>query len=434
MEMILSKNWNVPDQKKIDVAIKNGAYASLKKIFKMKREEVIEEVKNSGLRGRGGAGFATGLKWTFIPKENLSSGRQDKKPVYLINNLDESEPGTFKDRAIVEKDPHMMIEGMIIAAYAIGSHTAYIYIRGEYYKQWEIIEEALQEARKKGFLGKNILGSGFDLDIYQHRGAGAYICGEETALLSSLEGGRGYPRIKPPFPAIAGAWGCPTIVNNTETLANLPFILNEGAAAYKKFGTEKSPGTKLMSASGHINKPGVYEVEMGLPIRTFIEEHLGGVWKNHKLKAVVPGGSSFAPLTAEEAWATNLDFESCAAAGTSLGSGGFYVMDETTCMVRLLCFTSKFYAHESCGQCTPCREGTGWVDQVIKRIEKGHGRERDLQLLQDVCKNMMNGRTICVFADAAAMPVLGFLKKFGKEFEEHVKLGRCPHTVSLRGA
>ena len=404
----------------MEVATKNGAYASLEKIFKRTPAEVIEEVKASGLRGRGGAGFSTGTKWTFIPKEN-------KKPVYLINNLDESEPGTFKDRAIIEKDPHMMIEGMIIASYAIGAHTAYIYIRGEYHKQWEILEKALQEAYKKGFLGKNILGSGFDLDIYQHRGAGAYICGEETALLSSLEGGRGYPRIKPPFPAIAGAWGCPTIVNNTETLTNLPFIINNGAAAFKKFGTEKSAGTKLISASGHINKPGVYEVEMGLPIRTFLEEHLGGVWKNKKLKGVVPGGSSFAPLTAEEALKTNLDFESCAAAGTSLGSGGFYVMDETTCMVRLLQFTAKFYEHESCGQCTPCREGSGWVSQIVKRIEQGHGRERDLQILVDVSKNMMNGRTICVFADALAMPVLGYLQKFGNEFEEHVKLGRCPH-------
>ncbi len=424
--MILSKNWSVKDQRKIDVAMKNGAYASLEKIFKMSPEQVTEEVKLSGLRGRGGAGFATGMKWTFVPKETT-------RPIYLINNLDESEPGTFKDRAIVEKDPHMMIEGMIIAAYAIKSHTAYIYIRGEYHKQWEIIEEALKEAAKKGFLGKNILGSGFDLNIYQHRGAGAYICGEETALLSSLEGGRGYPRIKPPFPAIAGAWGCPTIVNNTETLTNLPFILNNGAAAFKKFGTEKSPGTKLISASGHINRPGVYEIEMGLPIRTFLEEHLGGVWKGQKLKGVVPGGSSFAPLTAEEAYQTNLDFESCAAAETSLGSGGFYVMDETTCMVRLLQFTAKFYEHESCGQCTPCREGTGWVSQIVRRIESGHGRERDLALLNDVCKNMMNGRTICVFADALAMPVLGFLKKFGNEFEEHIKLGRCPHSVSLRG-
>ncbi|OGQ45286.1 MAG: NADH oxidoreductase (quinone) subunit F [Deltaproteobacteria bacterium RIFCSPLOWO2_02_FULL_46_8] len=420
MELILSKNWHVPDQRKLSVAEKNGAYSSLKKIFGMTPLQVIEEVKASGLRGRGGAGFATGMKWGFIPKDN-------KKPVYLINNFDESEPGTFKDRMIAEKDPHMIIEGMIIASYAIGAHTSYIYIRGEYHRPWEILEEALKEAYAKGYLGKNILGSGFDLDIFQHRGAGAYICGEETALLSSLEGGRGYPRIKPPFPAIAGAWACPTIVNNVETLSNIPYIINNGGAAFKKIGTEKSAGTKLMSASGHINKPGVYEVEMGLPIRTFIEEHLGGVWKGRKVKGVVPGGSSFAPLTNDEAMRTNLDFESCAAAGTSLGSGGFYVMDDTTCMVRLLQFTTKFYAHESCGQCTPCREGSGWIFKIARRIESGNGRERDLNLLEDVCSNVVNGRTICVFADAMAMPVQGFLKKFRNEFEEHIRLGKCPH-------
>ncbi|MDO8527658.1 MAG: NADH-quinone oxidoreductase subunit NuoF [Deltaproteobacteria bacterium] len=419
MEQILSKSWRIVNQRNMDVALMHGAYDSLKKIFKMTPAEVTETVKASGLRGRGGAGFSTGTKWTFIPKDN-------KKPVYLINNFDESEPGTFKDRAIAEKDPHMMIEGMIIASYAIGANTAYIYIRGEYYRQWEIIEKALAEAYAKGFLGKNIQGSGFHLDIFQHRGAGAYICGEETALLSSLEGGRGYPRIKPPFPAIEGAWRSPTIVNNVETLTNLPYIINNGADAFKKFGTEKSPGTKLISASGHIEKPGVYEVAMGLPIHTFLNEQLGGIWKGRKLKALVPGGSSFPVLTADEALKTNIDFESCAASGTSLGSGGFYVMDDTTCMVRMLMFTAKFYEHESCGQCTPCREGTGWVSQIVRRIEEGHGRERDLQVLLDVCNNMMNGRTICVFADALAMPVISYLTKFKHEFEDHVRLGRCP--------
>lgn len=419
METILSKNWHIPNQRQINVAIQNGSYASLKKLFQMKPSEVIEVVKASGLRGRGGAGFATGMKWGFVPKDS-------KKPVYLINNFDESEPGTFKDRAIAEKDPHMMIEGMIIASYAIGAHTAYIYIRGEYYRQWEILETALQEAYDKGYLGKNILGSGFDLDIYQHRGAGAYICGEETALLSSLEGGRGYPRIKPPFPAIEGVWGCPTIVNNVETLANLPYIINNGAAAFQKFGTEKSPGTKLISASGHIKNPGVYEVEMGLPVRTLIEEYLGGVWKGRKLKGMVPGGSSFQVLNAEETAKCCLDFESCAGCGTSLGSGGFYIMDETTCMVKMLQFTAKFYEHESCGQCTPCREGTGWISQIVRRIEEGNGRERDLQLLIDVANNMAGGRTICVFADALALPVISYVTKFRHEFEEHIRLGRCP--------
>ena len=281
--MILTTNWKKPNQRKLETAVKNGAYASLKKLFSMKPEQVTEEVKAAGLRGRGGAGFSAGVKWGFVPKNT-------GKLIYLICNFDESEPGTFKDRAIAEHDPHMLIEGMIIAAYAIGSHTAYSYIRGEFYRQWEILEEALKEAYDAGFLGKNIQKSGFDFDIYQHRGAGAYICGEETALLSSVEGGRGYPRIKPPFPAIEGAFGSPTIVNNVETLSSLPFILERGAAAFRKFGTEKSPGTKLISASGHINKPGVYEIEMGLPIRTFLEEHCGGVWKGRKLKGLVPGG------------------------------------------------------------------------------------------------------------------------------------------------
>lgn len=429
MEMILSKNWDEPKQRNIDVAIKNGAYTALKKLFKMKPEEVIATVKESGLRGRGGAGFSTGMKWGFVPKDSplKADPPSAEKPKYFVLNFDESEPGTFKDRAIVEKDPHMIIEGMIIASYAIGAHTAYNYIRGEYFRQWEILEKALQEAYSKGFLGKNIQGSGFDLEIYQHRGAGAYICGEETALLSSLEGGRGYPRIKPPFPAIEGLWASPTIVNNVETIANLPFIINNGAGAFKKVGTEKSSGTKLISASGHINKPGVYEIEMGFSVKTFIEEHCGGVWKGRKLKGIVPGGSSFQVLTAEEAMHCKLDFEGCAAAGTSLGSGGFYVMDETTCMVKMLRFTAKFYEHESCGQCTPCREGTGWVSQIMSRIETGHGRIRDLDLLRDVCRNMMNGRTICVFADALAMPVLSYLEKFGHEFEDHIKLGRCPY-------
>jgi len=419
VEPILSKNWHIPGQHTLAVARNNGAYGTLEKLFKMSPSAVIDEVKNSGLRGRGGAGFSAGIKWGFIPKDN-------KKPVYLVNNFDESEPGTFKDRSIAEKDPHMMIEGMIIAAYAIGARTAYIYIRGEYYRPWVRIEAAIKEAYDAGFLGKNILGSGFDCDIHTHRGAGAYICGEETALLSSLEGGRGYPRIKPPFPAIAGLWGCPTIVNNAETLSNLPFILEKGAAAYKKYGTEKSSGTKLISASGHIHKPGVYEIEMGLPIQTFINEYCGGVWKGRRLKGMVPGGSSFAVLTAAEAAKTNLDFESCAAAGTSLGSGGFYVMDETTCMVEMMANTAKFYAHESCGQCTPCREGTGWVKKIVTRIEGGQGRPQDLELLDNLAKNMM-GRTICVFAEALAMPLLAYIAKFRGEFEEHIRLGHCPH-------
>jgi len=418
MKLVISKNFDVPEMNRVNVAVKHGAYSSLDKLLKMKPEEVTSEVKQSGLRGRGGAGFPTGTKWGFIPK---GTG----KPVYLVVNADESEPGTFKDRAILEKDPHLLIEGIIIAAYAIGSHIVYVYFRGEYYRQWERFFEALKEAEAAGLVGKNIKNSGFDLTIYTHRGAGAYICGEETALLESIEGRRGWPRIRPPFPAVQGLFGCPTIVNNVETLSSLPFIINEGAAAYAAMGTEKSKGTKLISVCGHINKPGVYEIELGMPIAKFLSEYAGGTINERALKAVIPGGSSVPAMTAAEALGSCLSYEGCEKAGTMLGSGGMIVIDESACMVRVLADIAKFYHHESCGQCTPCREGCGWIKKICDRIEDGRGREGDLDLLLSIADNMQ-GKTICVFADALAMPVKSFVTKFRGEFEEHVRLGKCP--------
>lgn len=414
MKKILTKNFDIPDSHILRVARANGAYSSLDKLFKTKPEDVTAEVKKSGLRGRGGAGFPTGTKWGFIPKNT-------DKPVYLVVNSDESEPGTFKDRAILERDPHLLIEGIIIASYAIGAKTVYVYFRGEYYRQWERFFEALGEAKEAGFVGKSV-------DIYTHRGAGAYICGEETALLNSIEGYRGLPRIRPPFPAVAGLFGCPTIVNNVETLSSLPFIINEGAAAYAAIGTEKSKGTKLISVCGHVNKPGVYEIELGLPIAKFLAECAGGTLEERALKAVIPGGSSVPVMTAAEALGTSLSYEGCENAGTMLGSGGMIVMDESACMVRCLSDIAKFYHHESCGQCTPCREGCGWIKKICDRIEAGNGRDGDLDLLLSIADNMQ-GKTICVFADALAMPVKSFVTKFRNEFEEHIRRGKCPSPL-----
>lgn len=418
MEKVLSKHFDVSDMHLLKVAAQHGAYVSLPKLFHMKPAEVTELVSSSGLRGRGGAGFPTGRKWSFVPK-------QTEKPVYLVINADESEPGTFKDRSILETDPHLLIEGIIIAAYAIGAKTAFAYFRGEYARQWQRFVRAVEDAKNNGFLGRNISGSNFDLEIIAHRGAGAYICGEETALLTSIEGYRGNPRIKPPFPAIEGLFGCPTIINNVETIAALPFILREGAKAYQKMGTEKSPGTKLISVCGHIERPGVYEVELGIPIAQFLAEYAGGTLEGRKLKALIPGGSSVPVMRAEEALAAKFDYESLASTGTMLGSGGMIVITEPTCMVRVLADATKFYAHESCGQCTPCREGTGWAKNIIDRIEAGFGKEGDIDLLLHIA-DAMQGRTICVLADALAMPIRSFIKKFREEFEAHIKLGFCP--------
>ncbi len=421
MEKILTENWKLKDSHTLKVYQSTGGYQTLDKLFQMSRDQVIEEVKNSGLRGRGGAGFSTGMKWSFIPKDS-------PKPRYLCINADESEPGTFKDRYILELNPHQLIEGAIICCYAVGAKTAYCYIRGEFTFPMKRIEEAIQEAYQAGLLGKNIKGSGFDLDLHVHRGAGAYICGEETALLESLEGKRGYPRLKPPFPAVVGLFGCPTVINNVETLAAVPYILQNGAAAYRKFGTEKSPGTKLFSVSGHVNKPGNYEIPLGYSLKKLIYEDCGGMKNGKTLKAVIPGGSSVPVLTRQEAEEVNLDYESLQAKGSMLGSGGVIVIDETVCMVKSLLNLAHFYAHESCGQCSPCREGTGWSRKVLERIEAGQGEEKDLNLLLEIADNMA-GKTVCVLSDALAMPITSYIQRFRNEFEEHVKLKRCPFKL-----
>jgi len=406
---ILTQNFNIMNANRLSAYLGRDGYKSLGRLFSLRPEDVIEEVKKSGLRGRGGAGFPTGTKWGFVPKN--SDG-----PVYLCVNADEGEPGTFKDRMLLERDPHKLIEGTIIASYAIGAKTAYVYIRGEYAKPCKILSAAIAEAYENNFLGKNILGKDFGLDIVVQRGAGAYICGEETSLISSLEGLRGYPKIKPPFPAIKGLFGRPTVVNNVETLSSLPFIVLNGWEPYSKIGTKKSPGTKLISVAGHVNKPGVYEIDMGLSLISFIEKYAGGVWKNRRLKAIIPGGSSFPVLSAEECANVNLDYESMISAGTMLGSGGMIVMDETTDMVACLKVLTDFYHHESCGQCSPCREGSGWAKKIMDRIVAGLGTKKDLDLLLDIADNMA-GKTVCVFADALAMPIKSFITKFRAEFE-----------------
>jgi NADH-quinone oxidoreductase subunit F len=359
------------------------------------------------------------MKWSFVPHPS-----KNPKPRYLVCNADESEPGTFKDKMIIERDPHQLIEGMIIAAYAMTSNTAYIYIRGEFCLGAKVLQKAIDEAYAKGYLGANVMGTGFKLDITVHRGAGAYICGEETGLLSSLEGGRGYPKIKPPFPAVEGLFRCPTVVNNVETLASVPHIVKNGVEWFRKMGTEKSPGPKILSVSGHVERPGNYEIPLGLPFKDLLEM-AGGVRGGKKLKAVVPGGSSAKILTAEEAMKVNMDFDSLGAAGSMLGSGGVIVMDEDTCMVDALWNLLRFYHHESCGQCTPCREGTGWLEKICERLENGHGKPEDLATMFDVATNMC-GRTICVLADAAAWPAQSYSTKFKAEFEQHINEKRCP--------
>jgi NADH-quinone oxidoreductase subunit F len=374
---------------------------------------VIEQISAANLRGLGGAGFPAGRKWSFIPKDT-------DKPRYLVVNADEGEPGTFKDRYIMERDPHALLEGMIIAAFAIGSHKAYVYIRGEYFRSAKRLQRAVDEAYSEGWLGTDIQGTGFDLEVVIHRGAGAYICGEETALLTSLEGGKGFPRLKPPFPAIEGLFHCPTIVNNVETLACVPFILRKGAEHFAEIGTEKQGGTRLFCVSGHVVRPGVYEEPVSVTLRELIEK-AGGVRNGNKLKAVIPGGISAKILTADEIDVA-MDFDSLSAAGTMAGSGGVIVMDETTCMVQALDSAARFFADESCGQCSPCREGTGWVHRILRRIVNGQGTVKDLDELLAVAGDM-EGHTICVFADAAAWPVQSYIKKFRDEFEQYITSG-----------
>ncbi|TFB10582.1 NADH-quinone oxidoreductase subunit NuoF [Candidatus Marinimicrobia bacterium MT.SAG.2] len=412
MEKILTKNIETENSHRIGVYMESGGYEAWKKVLKeMSPEEVTDIVKESGLRGRGGAGFPAGLKWSFVPKVD--------KPKYLVCNADESEPGTFKDRLLLEKDPHMMLEGIVIASYAIKANTAFVYIRGEFANQTVLLHEAIQEMKDKGLLGKNILSSGYDLEILVTRGAGAYICGEETALLTSLEGKRGYPKIKPPFPAVEGYLRSPTIVNNVETLCCVPHIISKGTDWFKSIGTEKSSGPKLYCVSGHVRNPGVFELPMGVPLKELIFDHAGGILHNRKLKAVIPGGSS-TPVLTESEIDINMDFDSVAAAGSMLGSAGIIVMDEYTDMVDACYNLSKFYAHETCGQCTPCREGVPWMKTILGRITNGKGRRRDIDLLLDICKSIEK-RTICPFGDAAVAPVKSYIEKFREEFDYYIE-------------
>ena len=408
---VLSQHFRDPDGTWLEEYVADDGYFAAKQVLHaMTPAEVIEEVSRANLRGLGGAGFPAGKKWSFVPKEST-------KPKYLVVNADEGEPGTFKDRYIMERDPHALIEGMIIAAYAIGSHQAYVYIRGEYFRSAKRLQRAVDEAYAEGWLGKNIQGTGFDLDVLIHRGAGAYICGEETALLTSLEGGKGFPKLKPPFPAISGLFGCPTIVNNVETLACVPFIMRNGAERFARIGTATQGGTRLFCVSGHVVRPGVYEAPVGVTLRALIEKDAGGVRSGNKLKAVIPGGIS-AKIDVV------MDFDSLMAAGSMAGSGGVIVMDETTCMVEALDAASKFFADESCGQCSPCREGTGWIHRIIRRIVDGQGSIQDLDDLVAIAGGM-EGNTICVFADAAAWPVQSYIAKFRHEFEQYIRTGRA---------
>jgi NADH-quinone oxidoreductase subunit F len=405
------------DLRRIDQYLADGGYeAARKALTTLAPDQVIATVKESNLRGRGGAGFPTGLKWSFVPKNT-------GKPTYLLCNADESEPGTFKDRQIIENDPHQLLEGMIISSYAIGCHDAYIYIRGEFAHGYDVLRRAIRDAEAKGVLGDKIFATDYSLRIHVHRGAGAYICGEETGLIESLEGKRANPRIKPPFPAVHGLFGCPTIVNNVETIACVKHILERGAPWFRGIGPETGPGPKLYCISGHVQRPGVYELPMGTGLRELIEVHAGGMLPGRKLKAVIPGGSSVPVLTASEIDIA-MDFDSVAKAGSMLGSAGIIVMDDTTDMVSALRTIAHFYHHESCGQCTPCREGTGWLETILDRIDAGEGTEADIAKLDSVAAGMM-GNTICVLADAAAMPVQSFLKKFRDEFTAKVKNGRA---------
>ena len=415
---LISKLWGVKDSRKIDVYLQHGGYKALEKALKeMTPESIIDEVKKSSLRGRGGAGFPTGMKWSFVPKDS-------PKPKYLICNADESEPGTCKDRPLMEMDPHQLIEGMIIAGRSFGAHRGFIYVRGEYRYVLDIVQTAVEEAYTHGYLGKDILGSGFDFDILTHTGAGAYECGEESALMESLEGKRGYPRIKPPFPAVVGLYGCPTIINNVETLSSVPAIILEGGEAYAKRGTPKNGGTRLLCVAGHIAKPGIYEIPLGMNMKKFIYEMAGGIPGGKKLKAVIPGGSSCPIMSADEI-DIPMDYDSVAKAGSMLGSGGMVVMDETTCMVDMARRIMHFYAHESCGWCIPCREGTSWLKKMLDRFHAGYGRNEDIDIVGELAKNML-GRTFCPLGDAAALPTISIVQKWRNEFEDHLS-GKCAY-------
>lgn len=410
---ILLQHIRQPDQHTLAGYESRGGYSAIRKAMSMEPTAIIDEMKASGLRGRGGAGFPAGQKWSFVP-------RNSGKPTYIICNADESEPGTFKDRLLLERDPHAVIEGMMIAAWSVQSNWMCVYIRGEYAYPYSQLRQAVKECYAKGYLGDNVFGSGYSLHLVVHRGAGAYICGEETGLIESLEGKKGQPRLKPPFfPATMGLYYCPTILNNVETLAAVPWIINNGAAAYSAIGTEKSKGTKLISASGHINKPGVYEIEMGYPFKRFLNEELGGVWKGRKLKAVIPGGSSFPLVRADQIEDAVMDYDGWAKLGTSVGSGGLIVLDETVDMVDAIRNLTHFYAHESCGQCTPCREGGHWVEKIFNRMHSGQAAPGDMELLESIVKQIA-GHTICALGDAIAMPVRSFLSQYPEEFKTSI--------------
>ena len=408
---VVSKNFATEGSETLDVYLANDGYRAFRKAKEMTPEAIVEEVKASALRGRGGAGFPTGLKWSFVP-------RTSPKPRVIVVNADESEPGTCKDRLLMEYDPHQMIEGILIAGLAVDAHVGYIYIRGEYRYLIEAMDRAIDEAYAKGYLGKNVAGTGFQFDLYTHSGAGAYECGEETALLDSLEGKRGVPRMKPPFPAVAGAWAMPTLLNNVETFSAIPPIIRDGGAAFAALGTPKNGGTRLVCISGHVNKPGVYELPLGFPMMKAINEVAGGIPGGKKLKAVVPGGSSCPILRAEEC-DISMDYDTLAKVGSMLGSGGMVVLDETTDMVRFALRIMKFYAHESCGWCIPCREGTTWLKKILQRFYDGQGRREDISMLGELSKNML-GRTFCALGDAAALPTISIVEKFTEDFEMYL--------------
>jgi len=411
---VLSKRWGLENSESLDTYLANDGFVAFRKARQMTPEAIIEEVKLSALRGRGGAGFPTGMKWSFVP-------RTSPKPKYIVVNGDESEPGTCKDRLLIEYDPHQLIEGILIAGLAMDAHKGYIYIRGEYRFIIEKMDRAIEEAYAKGYLGKNIAGTGFDFDLYTHSGAGAYECGEETALLDSLEGKRGVPRMKPPFPAVAGAWASPTLLNNVETFSAVPAIIRDGGQAFHDLGTPKNGGTRLVCISGHVNKPGVYELPLGFPMMKAINEVAGGMRGGKKLKAVVPGGSSCPILKADECDLA-MDYDTLAKAGSMLGSGGMVVLDETTDMVKFALRIMRFYQHESCGWCIPCREGTTWLRKVLQRFDDGGGRKEDIPLIGELAKNMF-GRTFCALGDAAAMPTMSIIEKFRGDFEKRLAQG-----------
>ncbi len=406
-EPVLTRNVGHPEVLAVRGYRDRGGYEALAKALKMEPAAIIDEVKASGLRGRGGAGFPTGMKWSFIPKDSA-------KPKYLVVNADESEPGTFKDRLLMEKDPHQLIEGCIIASYSVAAHTTYIYIRGEYVYAADVLEQAIADAYQHGILGESVMGSGFRHDIYVHRGAGAYICGEETGLLESLEGKRGQPRVKPPFPAVVGAFGCPTVINNVETITCVPHILERGAAWFAAIGTDaRNTGPKLYAVSGHVEKPGTYELPIGVTFQELLDA-CGGMWQGRQLKAYVPGGASAAVLTADDRHLA-LDFDTMAKAGSMLGSAAVMVLDETTDMVRVAYRFAKFFNHESCGQCTPCREGTNWLELILHRILDGHGQPRDIDLIDSVARQI-GGNSLCALGDAAVGPARSIVQKFRHEF------------------